>query len=118
MFLHPCAKTTEAGHDRIGIRKQVVLQTQRVEFLHPLCHGRVRKGAHRWLGERTIEAKIGLRYSSGGREAAIIRRVIAPEFADIFECPDLAAHHPVAGYEIRIFGVLDLAIKYSLVETG
>src|SRR6185369_6257534 len=118
MVFYPFAEAADAGHDRIDVRKQLVLQTQRVELSYPLGGGSAGKGTYGWLGERTIEGTIHLGYSSGGREAAIIRCVIAAQSANIFQCPHLTPHHPVAGYEIGIFGICNLAFEYCLVETG
>src|SRR5262249_16211136 len=81
---------------------------------------RLRPIGYRKLGmmERGVESKVCLGYLGDGREAAIICCVVSTQFANVFERSRLAAHHPVAGYEIRIGRAVNLALQYRFVETG
>src|SRR5262245_66220785 len=89
-----------------------------MESLHPLCRGSAGDGAHDRLRKGAVESKICLRYLGDGRKAAIICCVVSTQFANVFERSRLAAHHPVAGYEIGIGRAVNLALQYRLVETG
>ena len=52
------------------------------------------------LSERAVEREIDLRHARRGGEAALIRRIVAAERADVVERPRLAAHDPVASDEV------------------
>ena len=59
--------------------------------------GRRGHGAHHRLRKGAIEREIDLRHARRRREAALVRRIVAAERADVVERPRLAAHDPVAG---------------------
>ena len=80
--------------------------------------GRADERANDRLREGAVEREIDLRHAGGGREAALVGRIVAAERANIVERPRLAAHHPVAGHEIGIGRVLGLGLEHRLVEAG
>ena len=79
---------------------------------------RVDERANHGLRKRAIEREIGLRYAGGGREPALIGRIVAAERSNVVERPGLAPHHPIAGGEIGVGRVPGLALEHRLVETG
>src|SRR5262249_13846377 len=76
------------------------------------------QGTMDWRGEGAVKGKIGLGHGGGGRETALIRRIIAAERADVVQGPCFAPHHPLSGREIRIGRVLGFGLEYRLVEPG
>ena len=105
-------------HQRIGVGEELVLQPQRVQPLHPLRQRGAHQRANQRLRKRTIEREIGLGYTGGSGEAALIGRIVTAERSDILERPRLAAHHPLAGREIGVGGILGLVLEHRLVEPG
>src|SRR5690242_1926178 len=49
-----------------ALEKSIVLQTQRVQLMHPLRQLGVHQRPDHRLGERAVKGKISLRYASGG----------------------------------------------------
>ncbi len=78
--------------------------------------GELAQRANDRLRKRAVKGEIGLGYASGGREAALVGRIIAAESSDVVERPCFAPHHPLAGREIGIDRVLVLALEHGLVE--
>ena len=79
-----------------------------MHLVHPFGERPPDRGAHERLHERAIEREIDLRHPRGGREPALVGRIVAAQRADVVERPLLAAHHPVAGHEIGARGVRGL----------
>ena len=94
------------------------MNSQRVQLLHPLRHRRIGERAHERLGEGTVEREIDLRNSGRGSKAAIVRRIVSAERADVVERPFLAAHDPVAARQIRVHRIGALALEGRLIEAG
>ena len=80
--------------------------------------GELTMRANHGLRKCAVEREIDLGNAGGGREAALIGRIVAAERANVVERPRLAAHHPVAGHEIGVGRVLGLALEHRLVEAG
>ena len=84
--------------------------------MHPLGHGRVDHCANHGLRKCPIKGQVDLRDPGGGREPALVGRVIAAERSDVIEDPCLAPHHPIAGDEIGVGRITGLVLKHGLVE--
>ena len=108
----------DLSHHRVGVGKNLVLQPQRMHLVHPLGERPPDRGAHERLHERAIEGQIDVRHARGGRETALVGRIVAAHRADVVERPLLTAHHPVAGHEIGARRVRGLGIEHRLIETG
>jgi len=87
-----------------------------MQLLHPFCHRGVDERANHGLRERAVEREVGFRYPGGGREPALVGRVVAAERPDVVQGPRFAAHHPVSRREVRVGGVLGLGFEHGLVE--
>ena len=87
--------------------------------MNPSHHfGRLRRyqGAHERLHEGAVECEIGLRNAGRSRKAAFVRRIVAAKRTNIVKRSRLAAHHPLAGHEVRISSIPAFRLKHRFVE--
>ena len=101
-----------------ALENSLVLQPQRMQLLHPFRQRRAHERANDRLRERAVEGEIDLGNAGGGREPALVGRIVAAERSDVVERPRLAPHHPIAGREIGVGRVLGLGFEHRLVEAG
>ena len=89
-----------------------------MQLLHALRHRWIGEGTYERLGEGAIEGEINLRELRGGSKAAVVRRIVPAERANVVERPFLAAHDPLAARQIGVSRIGALALEGRFIEAG
>jgi hypothetical protein len=89
-----------------------------MEVSHQIGQTRIDQRPHDRLHEGAIEREVGFRHAVDRRETALVGNTIAAKRTDVVERSRLAAHHPIAGHEVRTGGCLGLRFENRLIETG
>ena len=83
---------------------------------HPIRERVADQRSHKGLCKGAIERKVYLGNARGGREAALVRNVVAAECADVVERSCFAAHDPISQREIGVGGFCRLVLENRLIE--
>ena len=111
-------ETGDRSHCRVLVGKQLVLQTQGMQFTHPVCHRVADQRPHKGLSKRAIERKVYFGNTRGRRKAALICHVIAAERPDIVQRSCFASHDPISEREIGVGGFRGLVLENRLIKAG